>query len=159
MAENDQAQQPQQQFGIQSIYVKDISLEMPMGAQLYTKQWKPQFSVDLNTTSSKFQENSYEVVLSITVTVKLEEQVAALIEVQQAGLFAAQGIEEETLRRTLGVVAPNVLFPYARETIDSLCNRANIPSVKLQPVNFDMLYLKALQEAQARQNGATADSH
>lgn len=159
MAENQQAQQPQQQFGIQSIYVKDISLEMPMGAALYTQQWKPQFNVDLNTTSAKFQENSFEVVLSITVTIKLEEQVAALIEVQQAGLFVAQGFDDETLRRTLGTVAPNALFAYAREAIDSLCNRANIPPVKLQPVNFDMLYMKALQEAQARGNAEAEGAH
>lgn len=159
MAENDQAQQPQQQqFGIQSIYVKDISLEMPMGPALFGKAWNPQFNVELNTTSSKFQDNSYEVVIAITITVKLEEQTAALIEVQQAGLFLLSGFEPEMLRRMLGVLAPNSLFPYAREAIDSLCNRGGIPPVKLQPVNFEALFLKAQQEARAKA-GATADAN
>lgn len=152
MAGNDQAPQPQ--FGIQTIYVKDISLEMPLGAALFSRNWKPQVSIDLNTSSSKFQD-SYEVVLSITVTVKLEEQTAALIEIQQAGLFAANAIDDELLRKMLGIAAPNTLFPYAREAIDNLCGRACIPAIKLQPVNFEALYMRAREEAQAKQDAPT----
>lgn len=153
MAENDQEQQaPQQQFAIQSLYVRDISFEMPLGAALFTKQWQPEYNVELNSASTKVQDNSYEVVLSITVTIRLEQQTAVLIEVHQAGLFAAIGLDEELLRRTLGITAPTVLFPYAREAIDSLCNRGGIPPVKLQPVNFEMLYMKAMQDAQARRS-------
>ena len=148
MAEN---QQPQQQFGIQSLYVKDISFEAPMGAALFSKIWQPKFQVDLNTTSAHFQENSYEVVLRVTVTIKLEEETAALLEVQQAGLFNIVGIEGEALRQVLAILAPNTLFPYVRETLDSLCNRGGIPPIKLQPVNFEALYANAVQEQQAQQ--------
>lgn len=158
MAETDQAQQTQQ-FGIQSIYVKDISLEMPMGAELFAKPWKPQFNLDLNTTSSRFKDDSYEVVLSITITIKLEEQVAGLIEIQQAGLFLAQGFEDEPLRRTLSTAAPHMLFSYAREAVDNLCNRAGIPPIRLQPVNFEALYLKAVQDAQNRSSDEPAGAH
>lgn len=148
MAENEQ---PQQQFGIQSLYLKDASFEAPMGPSLFTKIWQPKFQVDLNTTSSKFQDTSYEVILRVTVTIKLEDETAALIEVQQAGLFNIVGIEGEPLRQVLSIVAPNTLFPYVRETIDALCNRGGIPPVKLQPMNFEALYANAVQEAQAQQ--------
>ena len=158
MAENDQAQQaPQQQFAIQALYTKDVSFEAPMGAELFSKEWQPSFNVDLNTSSKRFNEDSYEVVLSITVTISLGEQTAALVEVQQAGLFAIKGIEGEALRRVLGIVAPNVLFPYVRETIDSLCNRGGIPTIKLQPVNFELLYANAQQKAQ-QQAGASGEA-
>lgn len=159
MAENDQAQQNQPQFGIQSIYVKDISFEMPLGPELFTKPWQPKFNVELNTASKKFQDNSYEVVLSITVTITLEEKTAALIEIQQAGLFLASGMDDETLRRSLGIVSPTALFPYAREAIDNLCLRGGIPAVKLQPVNFEMLYVKAMEEARSKQAGQPTEAH
>jgi preprotein translocase subunit SecB len=40
----------------------------------------------------------------------------------------------------LGVVCPNVLFPYARETVSDLINRAGFPPVLLAPVNFEAIY-------------------
>lgn len=167
MAENNEAQQPQpqplqQQFGIQTLYVKDISFETPMGPALFQKQWQPKFGVELNTSSKKFQENSYEVVLSVTVTAKLEEEVAALVEVHQAGLFLVTGFEGEQLRQALGIFAPNILFPYVREAIDSICNRGGIPPMKLQPVNFEALYHNAVKEAQRQQEQqqqAATDAH
>lgn len=159
MAENDQAQEaPKQQFGIQALFVKDISYESPMGPELFTKQWQPKFSVDLNTTSKKFKDDNYEVVLTVTVTVKLEEETAALIEVQQAGLFSVVGFEGENLRRVLGIVAPNTLFPYVREAIDSLCTRGGIPPIKLQPVNFEALYANAVQQAAQQQQAKAEES-
>ena len=65
MAENEQ---PAQQWAVQRIYIKDASFEAPMGAEVFSKQWKPQLNVELNTKSSKVAEDSHEVVLSITVT-------------------------------------------------------------------------------------------
>ena len=138
----------EQQFALQRIYIKDLSFESPMGAKAFTQQWRPQVHVDLNTGSSQVEGDNYEVVLTVTITAKLENDTAFLVEVQQAGLFLAKGLDGENLRRVLAIMCPTILFPYARETIDSMVLKGSFPPLMLQPVNFEALYIQAMQQAQ-----------
>jgi preprotein translocase subunit SecB len=106
--------------------------------------------VDLNTKSSRLdEEGNHEVVLTLTITAKLEEQTGFLVEVQQAGIFFVSGIEGEALRQLLSTVAPTMLFPYAREAIDSLVVRGGFPALMIAPVNFDALYRQAVAQQAA----------
>jgi preprotein translocase subunit SecB len=147
MTDNQQAPTDQeQQFAMQRIYIKDLSFEMPLGAQVFTKQWQPQVQVDLNTKADRVSDDTYEAVLTITITAKLGEETAFLIEVQQAGAFHIKGLEGEQLRRVLMIMCPTILFPYARETVDSLALRGSFPPLMLQPVNFEALYVQAQQQ-------------
>lgn len=150
-------EQPQQQFAMQRIYTKDISFESPMSPGVFREKWTPQVAVDLNTKSEKVdEEGNFEVVLSVTITAKVDEKTAFLCEVHQAGIFFVKGIEGEDLRRILGTAAPNILFPYAREAIDSLVVRGGFPAVMLAPVNFEALYQQARQQAAAAEGDAVA---
>ena len=160
MAEEEvanQQEQAQQQFAMQRIYNKDLSFESPSTPDVFKKQWQPKINVDLNTKSEKIDDaGNFEVVLTITITAKVEEETAFLVEVQQAGIFFIAGIEGEDLRRILGTAAPNILFPYARETIDSVCVKGGFPPVMLAPVNFDVLYQQALAQAASAEGGEQA---
>jgi preprotein translocase subunit SecB len=157
---DEQAATQQQQFSVQRIYTKDLSFESPSTPAVFKKQWQPKVTVDLNTKSNAIDdEGNFEVVLSITITAKVEEDTAFLIEVQQAGIFFIQGFEGEELRRILGTAAPNVLFPYVRETIDSICVKGAFPAIMLAPVNFDAVYQQALAQAQTASKGATPATH
>ena len=149
MAEEQAASQenPQQQFAMQRIYSKDVSFESPATPGIFGKQWRPKVNVDLNTKSDKFDDNgNFEVVLTITITAKVEEETAFLVEIQQAGIFLVTGFNENDLRRVLGTAAPTILFPYAREAIDALCVKGGFPPVMLAPVNFDALFQQALAQ-------------
>ena len=151
------AEQPQQQFSMQRIYTKDLSLESPNTPAIFKKQWQPQMSVDLGTKSDRIdEEGNFEVVLTVTVTAKVEEETAFLVEVQQAGIFFIAGFADEDLRRVVGTAAPNILFPYARECIDNLCVKGGFPPVMLAPINFDAIYQQALAQAQAAPEGGDA---
>ncbi|MEZ5570742.1 MAG: protein-export chaperone SecB [Halioglobus sp.] len=159
MAE-EQAAPQQQQFTVQRIYTKDLSFESPSSPTVFRKQWQPKVTVDLNTKSNAIDsEGNFEVVLSVTITAKLEEETAFLIEVQQAGIFFLKGFEDADLRRILGTAAPNVLFPYARETIDSVCVRGAFPAIMLAPVSFEALYQQALVQAQASAASGETATH
>lgn len=142
------AAQTEQQFALQRIYIKDMSFEAPLGAQAFTKQWRPQVHVDLNTQSNRVADDNYEVVLTVTITAKLDDETAFLIEVQQAGMFLVKGLEGENLRQVLAIMCPTILFPYARETIDALALKGSFPPMMLQPVNFEALYVQARQQAE-----------
>ncbi|PCK09569.1 MAG: protein-export chaperone SecB [Alteromonadaceae bacterium] len=139
----------QPQFSVQRIYVKDLSFESPM-AVTARPQVQPQVSQDLNTQISKVTEDLYEVVLQLTVTVKLEDKVAFLTEIHQAGLFRVSGLEQARLQHMLSTVGPNIIFPYAREAIDSTVVRGGFPPLMLPPINFDAIYAQAMAEAKAR---------
>jgi preprotein translocase subunit SecB len=160
MAENDQAaagseatEQNQPQFALQRIYIKDLSFESPNAPTLFQQQWKPQVNMDLNTSHNKIADNQYEVVLSLTVTAKVEEQVAYIVEIQQGGVFMVKGIEGAQLGQMLGAYCPTILFPYARESIDSIVSKGSFPSLMLAPVNFDAIYSQALKRQQEEKAG------
>lgn len=158
MAENQQAaagsdNENQPQFALQRIYVKDLSFESPNAPLVFQDQWKPQVNLDLNTAHTKVSDNQYEVVLSLTVTAKVGEKVAYIVEIQQAGVFMVAGIEGAQLGQMLGAYCPTILFPYAREAIDGIVSKGSFPALMLAPVNFDAIYAQALQRKQAEEQG------
>lgn len=149
----------QAKFALQRIYTKDVSFESPASPVIFTKAWKPKIQVDLNTRSKAVADNTFEVVLTVTITAKLEDdETAFLVEIHQAGLFVAEGIEGEQLRQLLGIACPNMLFPYLREAVDALVVKGGFPALALQPVNFEALYRQA-EEAAARQAETAATTH
>lgn len=139
----------QQLFKIQRVYLKDVSYESPQAPTVFVSntQWKPNVSLHLNTESTKLDNDMYECLLTVTATVKLEEEVAYLIEVKQAGLFLIKGFDEQRLGPMLGSFCPNLLFPFAREEIASLVQKGGFPQLLLDPVNFDALYAQHVQKA------------
>lgn len=138
---------PAPQFGIERIYVKDISLESPRGQEAF-KSWKPTINLDINTKQTTLQEGLHEVVLTLTINVREKETDAAyfLIEIQQAGLFRTANIPDTELRRLLATVAPSTLFPYAREAVDSLSIKAGFPPLQLAPINFEAMMKAAMKK-------------
>ncbi len=151
-------QQPaQQNFSIQRIFLKDVSFEAPHSPEVFQQEWKPDVNLELDTQSRELGEHIYEVVLRLTVTVKNNEENAFLCEVQQGGIFTAEGMEANQLAHCLGAFCPNILFPYARETISSLVVKGTFPQLNLAPVNFDALFMNYLQK-QAEEQQATAQA-
>ncbi len=137
------------QFGMKRIYIKDMSFESPLGITS-RPQSQPNVQQDLNTQIGKVNDDHYEVVLQLTITVKLEDKVAFLAEVHQAGLFQVTGLEGDQLQHVLSSMCPNILFPYAREAIDNMAIRGGFPPLMLPPINFEGVYAKAMAEAKAR---------
>jgi len=127
-----EAQAPQ--FSLQRIYVRDLSFEAPKSPAIFRQEWTPSVALDLNTRQKALEGDFHEV--------------AFIAEVQQAGIFLIQGLDEASMSHTLGAFCPNILFPYARETLDSLVTRGSFPALMLAPVNFDALYAQELQRMQ-----------
>ncbi|KPZ09574.1 protein-export chaperone SecB [Pseudomonas syringae group genomosp. 3] len=136
------------QFSLQRIYVRDLSFEAPKSPAIFRQEWTPTVSLDLNTRQKPLEGDFYEVVLTLSVTVNNGEEVAFIVEVQQAGIFLTKGLDDAAMSHTLGAFCPNILFPYAREAIDNLVVRGSFPALMLAPVNFDALYAQELQRMQ-----------
>lgn len=153
MAEIDASSE--KQFAIQKIYTKDISFETPNAPKIFTQKWEPALDLNLGTHVQPIENSMYEVSLTLTVTVKIGDNTAYLVEVNQSGIFSIAGFTEQEMGPMLGSFCPNVLFPYAREVISDLVNKGGFPQLILAPVNFDALYMQHLQQAQAQQEPET----
>lgn len=151
MAEN--AQQSEKQFVVHRIYTKDLSYESPNAPDIFRQEWQPQHELNLNTKVNKLGDDNFEVVLSVTVTTKLGDKTAVIVEVHQAGVFAVQGFSEPELGPLLGAYCPNLLFPYAREVVSDLVTKGSFPQLVLQPVNFDALFAQHQQQMAEQSKG------
>ncbi len=161
MAEADQntpaaAEQeaPQAVFNIEKLYVKDASLEIPNAPQVFTIRENPQINIELQHKSSSIEDGIFDVTVTVTVTAKLQDTTAFLIEVAQAGIFQIRNVPLEGLEGLLGITCPNILFPYLREAISDISVRAGFAPVLLNPINFEALFMQQKQQ-QAAQTDTT----
>lgn len=137
---------PQHEFGIQRIYTKDLSYETPNTPDIFHTEWTPQIDLNLQTEPKKLTADSYEVILHLTVTVKLQDKIAFLVEVKQAGIFTLKGFTEGQIDHMVGSFCPNILFPYAREIVSETICRGSFPPLYLAPINFDAFYEEQLKQ-------------
>lgn len=138
----------QPQLALERIYTKDISFEVP-NVDVFTRQWQPETDINIAASVADLGEDYKEVTLSVSVTAKLEDSVAFVAEVQQAGIFLLKNIPEGDMDHLLQAYCPNVLFPYAREVISDIVSRGSFPQLLLAPVNFEQAYIQSQLEAQA----------
>ncbi len=148
--------QTEKQFALQKLYIKDVSFETPNSPAVFTQQWEPKVEFNLASNAQALQENLYEISLTVTVTVKLQDKTAYLVEVSQAGIFTLTGFEEHELGPMIGSYCPNILFPYAREAVSDLVVKGGFPPMLLAPVNFDALYMQHVQQMQQQQAPASS---
>lgn len=148
MAKQDEAKR---EFTLQRIYTKDISFETPNSPDIFKKGWKPESTVNLNTEVKKLDENLFEIILTVTITTKIETQTAYLAEVKQAGIFGIKGFPEQEVGPLMGSYCPNLLFPYVREVVSDLVTKGSFPQLVLQPVNFDAMYAQHQQALAKKQ--------
>lgn len=149
-AAGEQQARPQGgQLGIQKIYVKDMSFEAPNTPDIFTQEWKPRVDIQMASNSTNLSEDVHEVVLSVTCTVKFDDTTVYLAEVHQAGIFNISGVPKEYLPAMMATVCPNILFPFARESVADMVTRGGFPQLLLAPVNFEAIYAQELQRQRA----------
>ena len=150
MADQDQSASAKQ-IGIQKIYVKDFSFESPHTPAVFTKSdWSPKTNLNLRSSHTPGSDDNHEVVLTVTIEAKEDEQVFFLVELQQAGLFHIAGYSDDEFKAIVGSYCPNILFPYARESVANIVSKGGFPEFLLQPINFDALYAQGLAQAQSQ---------
>jgi preprotein translocase subunit SecB len=135
------------EFSLERIYIRDLSFESPRAPDVFREGWQPQIQLDINTRANNLGEERFEVILMVTVNAKnASGQTLMIVEVQQAGIFRIKGLADDRLRRVLATQCPNILFPYIRESVDSLVVRGGFPALQLAPVNFDAMLEEALRQ-------------
>jgi len=149
----EEEQQPAQ-FQLQKLYMKDVSFELPNAPQIFQEDGQVEIKMNLAQRVEDLADGVHEVVLTVTVTANLGEKTAYLAEVQQAGIFAISGLNEQATHAAVNTLCPHTLFPYARRAITDMVADGGFPPLVLQPINFEQIYAQRMQEAQAQSNSA-----
>lgn len=155
--ENATPQGPQ--FGLQRVYVKDISFETPNSPRIFFEQWQPNMNLNMGIQSEDLGNDVHEVTLKITVTVKVGDKTAFLIEVHQAGAFLIKDFPKDQMGPITRITCPNILFPYAREVVSDLATRGSFPQMLLQPINFEAVYAQQVKQMQEQQSQSGEPAH
>ena len=139
----------EKELSIVKIYIKDFSFESPQSPRVFRiEEWAPKTNLNLRSTHTPIENDLHEVVLTITVEAKDGDKTLFLVELQQAGLFQVSGHTAEEDGLLFGSFCPNILYPYARESIAATIQKGGFPEFVLQPINFDALYMQTLQQQQ-----------
>lgn len=157
---DEQNTAPDKRLAIIKIYLKDFSFESPQSPAVFrAEEWAPKTNLNLRSSHNVVEDTLHEVVLTITIEAKSKDETNTLflVELHQAGLFDISGYAEEEFGALVGSFCPNILFPYARESIASMIQKGGFPEFVLQPLNFDALYTQSVQQKQA--GVSTTETH
>jgi preprotein translocase subunit SecB len=139
-------------FQIQRMYLKDLSLEQPNAPQILLDQTQPQVDINLALSAEPVAEGMFEVSVTATVTTKVGEKTLFLIEAKQAGIFEIRNVPDEQIEGILGIVCPQMVYPYLRAVVSDVCTRAGFPPVLLTEVNFQAMFEARQQQVEAAGN-------
>jgi preprotein translocase subunit SecB len=149
-------------FQIQRVYLKDMSLEQPNSPAIFLEQEGPAIEVSLDVGAEQLADGIYETTVTITVTAKIKDKVAFLVEGKQAGIFEARNIPVDQLDPMLGIGCPTIIYPYLRSNIADVITRSGFPPIHLAEINFESFYsqrLQAIAEQQAAAATTAAAAH
>ena len=134
-------------FQIQRVYLKDLSLEQPNSPAIFLEQDSPAIEVAINVGTEKLADGIFESTVEITVSAKIKDKLAYLVEGKQAGIFEACNMTDSQRELLLGIGCPNILYPYLRANIADAITRAGFPPAHLSEINFEVFYQQRQQQA------------
>lgn len=141
-----------QTFVIEQVQTHLQSFTAHMRTYEIKDKYQPDAHFELDVKNKLIAENRYEVTLDIEVKVKLSDKELFSAKVTQGGIFQVSGYEKQK-EHILESFCPNLLYPYARETISTMVSRAGFPVLYLAPVDFESRF-RQMQEG----NSQSADS-
>ena len=148
---SDQAQAPV--FAIQRVYLKDLSLEIPNAPRIFLETQQPSVEIQMDVGSEQLVEGVYESTVTVTVTTKVGDKTAFLVEAKQGGIFEMRNIPAEPMQLLLNVICPNIVYPYLRSNVADMVQRTGFPPIHLAEINFEALYQQRLAQQNAENQG------
>jgi len=133
-------------FQIQRVYLKEASLEQPNSPAILLQTEQPGVDIQLGLAATPLSEGVYEIAVTVTVHTSIAEKTVFLVEAKQAGIFEIRNVPQEQMGPIMGVVCPQIVFPYLRGNVADLVQRAGFPPVHLAEINFQSMYEQQQQQ-------------
>ncbi len=146
-------------FQIQRVYLKDLSLEQPNSPAIFLEQEMPAVEISVKVNTDNLAEAIFETSVTVTVTSKIKDKVAFLVEATQAGIFEARNIPLDQLDPLLGIGCPTIVYPYLRANVADAITRAGFAPIHLAEINFEAYYQDRLRASQDQQGQKPGEVH
>ncbi len=146
-------------FQIQRVYLKDLSLEQPNSPAIFLEQETPAVEVSIKVNTDNIAEAIFETSVTVTVTSKVKDRVAFLVEATQSGIFEARNIPLDQLDPLLGIGCPTIVYPYLRANVADAITRAGFAPIHLAEINFEAYYQDRLRASQDQQGQKPGEVH
>jgi len=140
-------------FSIQRVYLKGMSLEMPNAPAIFLESQQPSVEVAVDVSSLTIVEGIHETAVTVTLTTRVGDKVAFLIETTQAGIFEIRNVPADQMDVLVNVVCANIVFPYLRANLADAIQRTGFPPIHLADLHFGAIHQQRLE-----QQGAAAPS-
>ncbi|MBK46276.1 MAG: protein-export chaperone SecB [Gammaproteobacteria bacterium] len=132
-------------FTVNRIYAKDISLESPEAPGIFNElKMQPKVGFNLKTNIVELDSTTYEITLDINVKAETDEKAIYLVELKQSGIFGIEGADEDLKNNFLNVRCPEIIFPYAMESVSTLIQKSGFPPIFFAPIDFNALHQQEL---------------
>jgi len=138
-------------FGVQKIYVKDISFESPNAPEIFAMpDSMPKIEMNLAMEHRQVDVEHWEVALKVSAKAYDSKSKKLLfeIEVEHAALFFMKNIPEEHMPIVTSIDCPTIIFPYTRQLISQLTVDGGFMPLLLEPVNFAAAYENSRKQQQ-----------
>lgn len=131
-------------------YIKDLSFENPNAPHSLQPQAQPKLDVNVNVNATPYNDNQFEVVLSLSATASNEKTTLFAVELVYAGMMRVSGVPQEHLHPFVLIECPRMLFPFARNILADATRNGGFPPLMLDPIDFAALYRQNLANVQAQ---------
>jgi preprotein translocase subunit SecB len=148
-----------QQLIVNAQYIKDLSFENPRAPHsLRPQTMQPQVEINIDVGAQNLGPDTFEVVLTIKSSAKIQDEALFLVELAYAGVITARNVPQEFLSAVVLVETPRLLFPFARNIIADTTRDGGFPPLMINPIDFaELLRRNSAAQAGAPQGGtATA---
>jgi preprotein translocase subunit SecB len=129
-------QQPQQLI-VNAQYIKDLSFENPRAPRSLQQQTaQPAVDINVDVKAQALAPETYEVILTINVNAKAQEETLFLIELTYGAIITARNVPQELLSAIILVETPRLMFPFARNIIADTTRDGGFPPLMINPIDF-----------------------
>ena len=144
---------------INAQYIKDLSFEAPSAPGIFQvmQQKAPDINVSVNVDSNMFENNVYEIVLTIAAHATVDEETAFLLELEYAGVFTLN-CETEHIHPMAYIECPRLLFPFARAILANTTREGGFPPLMLGTVDFVAMFQREMENRATEAEGENAVS-
>lgn len=134
---------PQVPIRMHGQYIKDMSFEVPNAPDVFReiRQTQPEIQIELDTAVRALQDNTFEVILSVTVDATVNSKRAFLLELTYCAFveFAAN-MPDEHKHPILLIEVPRQMFPFVRHLVSTTTSQSGFPPMMLEMIDFSGLY-------------------
>ncbi|MDP3175494.1 protein-export chaperone SecB [Phenylobacterium sp.] len=122
-------------------FIRDLSFENPRAPDaLRSTGPQPQIDVGVEMNARGRDDGFFEVDLKLSARANREDGPLFVVELLYGGVFALNGVPQESVEAVLLTECPRFMFPFARRIIADVTSEGGFPPFLLDPIDFAAVY-------------------